>query len=510
MSTFYINRSSGESANSQWIRYLQTQSYVSDIGEIVSQNRKDLQATLNTASAEQKQAFKQICGTLDEGFSEVSQHLQNINCNISELRGEICAMAAMLDWNLSLLIEEQRLTNHLLGHIAQLLRIPDSQKQRVYHIEQGLKYLTNAMREGLDSAFYADALEGFKEAERIERKDYITLNRIGQIHLYSRQHMNIPLAEEYFLKSAREAFAEANVGGTPIARDIAPEGNQPLIYSTSPFKAATAEAYLYAGRACYLQQKLPQAVEYAGKAYSLVPEFLKAGFEQAKYLAANNQDDESAAILQTVINKDRLFAPTTLKDSDLISKKSILNLLADIQTKTILLAKQELGRCKDIIRSDSEARKIIEEAERHLSINSFLSAMKALDMLTAQYQLPCKEYRKESGVGYVTMYIVWQTVTSSQTVVDFITKENQSALQLEKLRGVVLQANIISWSKHVAGWGTAIGFVVGFINSCTTVMSRGGPKLDLSELFATMLVCGMLGAGIGAIVGAMKEPYKGD
>jgi len=56
MATFHYNRFSGESVNSQWSRYLQNQSYISDIGEIVSQNRKDLQATLNAASAEQKKS----------------------------------------------------------------------------------------------------------------------------------------------------------------------------------------------------------------------------------------------------------------------------------------------------------------------------------------------------------------------------------------------------------------------------------------------------------------------
>ena len=179
MSTFHFNSSSGENINSQWTRHLQAQSYIADIGEIVSQNKKDMQATFQSASAEQRQALQQVCGTLDDGFREVSQHLQKINCNISELRGEISAMAAMLDWKLSLMIEEQRLTNELLGQVVQLLRIPDSQKQRAYHIEQGMKYLKNALREGIDSTFYADALEGFKAAERIERKDYITLNRIG-------------------------------------------------------------------------------------------------------------------------------------------------------------------------------------------------------------------------------------------------------------------------------------------------------------------------------------------
>lgn len=538
MSTFYFNRFSGEGINSQWIRYIQIKSYISDIGGIVSQNRKDLQETLNAASAEQKQAFQQVCGTLDDGFREVSQHLQEINSNISELRSEISVMAAMLDWKLSLMIEEQRLTNQLLGQVVQLLRIPDSQKQRAYHIEQGLKYLKNALREGIDSTFYEDALEGFRAAERIERKDYITLNRIGQIHLYSRQHMNIPVAEEYFLKSAREAFAEDNASDTPTvppwvgmvkqflavgdkmnaimsvrkatglglqeAKDLVESGGyaSQATRTSSQHTVATAEAYLYAGRACYLQQKLPQAAAHASNAYRLAPEFVEAGFEQAKYLAANSQDDEAAAILQDVIRKDRYFAVKTLSDADLASKKPVLKLLGDFHAKAVTQAKQEFSRCQDIISSDSKARGLVEEAERHLSINSFLSAMKALDVLTAHYELPIKQFRdinKEFISGW--------TVTPSQSLVEFITAENQSAKHLETLREEVKRAIITSRAVIGGASGAFIGFFVGFCRGCTMVSSPGGPNMDMGTWFITLLICAVLGAGIGAASGAMSEPH---
>lgn len=552
MATFHYNRFSGESANSQWSRYIQTQSYISDVGEIVSQNRKDLQATFNAASAEQKQAFQQVCGTLDDGFREVSQHLQEINCNISELRGEINAMAAMLDWKLSLMIEEQRLTNQLLGQVVQLLRIPDSQKQRAYHIEQGLKYLKNAIREGIDSTFYTDALEGFRAAERIERKDYITLNRIGQIHLYSRQHMNIPVAEEYFLKSAREAFAEANANandsptispwvaeakqfvaagkkinaiklvrevtglGLQEAKDLVEFGRYPSEESTtSQHTVAMAEAYLYAARACYLQQKLPEAAAHAGNAYRLVPEFVEAGFEQAKYLAANDQDDEATAVLQTVISKDRYFAVKTLSDADLASKEPVLKLLGDFHAKAISQAKQEFSRCRDIITSGSEAHPVFEEAEHHLSQNSFLSAMKALDVLTAQRQLPYKQYQFSRPTWYVPSelldpdygYIYAHTDAPSHTLVEFIMAENQSTTHLQELtvqaKSVIFR-NRLLWGGLIGG---GIGFFVGFFKGCTLRSAGSGwPSEDLGTWFGTLIAFAIIGSIIGFLVGSATEP----
>ena len=440
--------------------------------------------------------MQQVCGSLEAGFSEVNKYLQEINFNISELRGEITEMASMLDWRLSLLIEEQRLTNQLLGHIAQLLRIPDSQKQRVYYIEQGLKYLKNAILEGTSSTFYADALEGFKEAERIERKDYITLNRIGQIHLYSKDHLDIALAEQYFLKSAREAFAEANANGTTTSRHLTPYGHQSVIYSTNPFNAAMAEAYLYAGRSCYLQGKLTAAIEYAAKAYSLFPEFVEAGFEQAKYLGANNQDPEAAVVLETVISKDRYFAVKTLSDGDLATKPSILKLLAQFHAQAIARATREYDTCAKVVRNGSLASSILEEARSHITANSFLSGMKALDLLNANYQLQYNEHNKDGE------RIRRRPVTPSQRLVEFIKKENQSAEQLEELRERVHKEIITARTLSFGVGGAAIGCVVGFFRGC----SVSSFSVDGGTWFATLMFCAISGAVIGLLVGYGTQP----
>jgi hypothetical protein len=462
MATFYYDRFSSENINSQWTKHLQTNAYIRDIDGIVKKNRQELEATIQNSSSEQVKAIQQVCGKIDDGFAEVSYHLRSINTNISELRGEINEMAAIFDWKLSMLIEEQRLTNQLLGHIAKLLRIPDSQKQRVYFIEQGLKYLKNAILEDINSSFFSDALEGFKEAEKIERKDYITLNRIGQIHLYSKKYLDIPVAEEYFLKSARESYAEAIAGGTTTSLNLLPNGNQSTSYYDSqfpyevearlkkvckeqgiltatkiiydefgwdlkkakdymdklasqmkksdssanqnsnialnnPFILATAESYLYASRACYLQQKLTEASAYAEKAYKLIPEFVEAGFEQAKYLAANNQENEAVKVLETVIEKDRFYSIKTMNDQDLSTKPAILKMLERLQQKVVTKAKTELEKCKGIMNPRSKARELIAEIEYHILKNNFISGMKALDILTVRHTLTYKDYKNSLG-----------------------------------------------------------------------------------------------------------------
>lgn len=492
MATFYYNHLSNENIYSQWTKHLQTNAYIGDIDSIIKKNRQELENSIHNSSSSQIKAINKVCGKLDDGFAEISNHLKSINSNISDLRGEINEMAAMLDWKLSLLIEEQRLTNQLLGNISKLLRIPDSQKQRVYHIEQGLKYLKNAILEGINSSFFTDSLEEFKKAENIERKDYITLNRIGQIYLYSEVYLNVPMAEEYFLKSAREAFAEANAGGTPTSNNFSPVGLENNVYSNNQYKAASAEAYLYASRACYLQQKLTEAASYAEKAYNLIPEFVEAGFEQAKYLAANNQEIEAAKVLETVIEKDRFYSIKTLNDMDLSTRPAILGLLETFHENTIVKAKEKLNKCKSKMSSESRAAYVISDIENSIKKNSFISGMKALDLLSADYNIPLYAYSFINDDS--EKYIQRKTLNPKLKLSDFIDKENQSKTEYSTIAKEAKE-QIVSSDKMT---GCALGGGIGIFILCGLVLGLG---MDNLNTWGNTIVLSIIGVAIFAPIG---------
>jgi hypothetical protein len=93
-----------------------------DFSIIVSHQTKEISETIKTATREQvapiQQSTNVICGTLEDGFELLSDNLQEISYGIGELRSELNDMASMLDWRLSLLIEQQRITNLLMGNIA--------------------------------------------------------------------------------------------------------------------------------------------------------------------------------------------------------------------------------------------------------------------------------------------------------------------------------------------------------------------------------------------------------
>lgn len=225
MAFFYYNQYSGESYDSQWKRYLQEGAYFNDINisleTLADQQLKGINKAIQGASKDQVSAIQEsteaICGTLDSGFELLSDTLHEISYGIDDLSNEVNKLASMLDWNLSLIIEQQRITNLLLGNIAVLLRIPDIQKERQYYIEQGIKFLKKAM---FDNDFYEHALNNLLKAKEIEETDFFVLHRIGLIYLYSPKHLDLKEAEKYFKEAAKFAIAEFNVG--PLVHEEIP------------------------------------------------------------------------------------------------------------------------------------------------------------------------------------------------------------------------------------------------------------------------------------------------
>ena len=400
MATFYFNHDSGESSESQWTRHIQNQGYVEDVTKsvsnsagkqtkdfsvIVSRQTKEINDTIQSASREQVAAIQQstnaICGTLESGFELLSDDLHEISYGIEELRSELNSMASMLDWKLSLLIEHQKITNLLLGNIAVLLRIPDIQKERQYHIEQGIKFLKNAI---FDDDFYDDSLTNLLKAEKIEPADFFALHRIGLIFMYSPKHLDLKKAEDYFRKAAKYAVAESNSGASVTNNYLVGDLSKNLLEQTptvDTIKLQAAESYLFAARSCYVQGKLNEAADLASKSFNLVPNMVEAGFMQAKALAANNDEIQAANILEKVINIDRYYSLKTLSDLDLCPKVSIQSLLKKLQKDTFEKAIIILGNCKQQMIQGSNAKEYIEKVERLLNKNTYLTSKKAIDLL---------------------------------------------------------------------------------------------------------------------------------
>lgn len=395
MASFTYNRFSGENFSSQWENFRQKKSFNDDItnsigqqtmdfSDIISGQTRDFQETLKSASANQVAAMEEstrdVCGSLNNGFNLLSDHLQNVSIGIGEVRSELNSIGSMLDWKLSCIIEYQRLSALLLGNISVLLRIPDIQKERQYHVEQGMKFLKNAF---FDKDFYEDSLLNFLKAVNIEPTDFFALHRLGLIYMYSPKS-DIEKAEEYFKKAAKYAVAETNSGAIITHNYLADNIGQSLLDQAptiDTIKLQAAESYLFAGRCCYIQGKMDEAAELAGKGFGLVPLLVEAGFTQAKALAANNNETKASIVLEKVINIDRFYSLKTLEDFDLCPKPEIKSLLKKLQKEATNQANLLIRNCKAQMIDCSNSIDYIAMISSLVNESTYLTSKKAIDLI---------------------------------------------------------------------------------------------------------------------------------
>jgi len=151
---------------------------------------------INQASKEQVQAINQLGQSIGQGMNILSNQISNIDRSLD-----------FLNRNLDIQIEQQIISNLLLQNIIELLRVPESEKERQHNIELGLKFFVNA---SLDADLYEDALEELLKAESLMRQDYFVLHRIGCIYLYAAKYINPEKACDYFLRAAKYASVETN------------------------------------------------------------------------------------------------------------------------------------------------------------------------------------------------------------------------------------------------------------------------------------------------------------
>ena len=318
--------------------------------------------------------FDDVTNTLNIGFSDVSNKLSNVSYAIQNL-------AVMFDWRLSEVINQQRISNILLGNIVLLLRVPDFQKERQYYIEQGFKHYKNA---SLDEDLYEDALKNLLEAEKREVTDYIVLYQIGMIYLHSTKEeiKDFAKAEDYFRRAAKYSIVESNPEAQRTLNILVGENNQ-SISTPEAAKIFAANSYFRAGISCYLQNKFLLAIELSEKAYSLLPSLLEAGFLQAKSLVKLDKTKNAVEILQDIIEQQPfIYVLRTASEADFEPKSEIQQLLLQLRNSAVDQVSERLSKLISENISEPKIKSIILIIKRLIQKNNYLDALKALNELT--------------------------------------------------------------------------------------------------------------------------------
>jgi len=211
MSTFYYDKFSQLDYYSQWLNYLENNSYIKDVTEAIDKSINEYSAIANIIMDNpQHRAYSLSNETVTESARQNAARIVGyVEQDSNIIRESLFNVGRMLHSCLSIIIDQQRVGQLLKENIALLLQFPDFQRERQYYIEQGFKYYINA---AINIDLYKDALENLLQAEIREKTDYIMLHRIGMIYLYAFNVTNPPLAEDYFLRAARYAEMESNPG----------------------------------------------------------------------------------------------------------------------------------------------------------------------------------------------------------------------------------------------------------------------------------------------------------
>lgn len=414
--------------------YLDEQQRISGSTKLVIGNReikKYIDSVPTKLQPILKKNVETVCTSLDAGLKKINKDIKQfekeiandhhaINLKLDEIRSEISHLSSLTSWGFSTLIASNKITHFLIRDLAELLKIPDIQKERYYHIEEGLKYLkTGFLEKNINSLFFNDAFNSFHKAIKIEPKDYFSHFQLGIIHLYTGLKLDPAKAVEHFIVATKYALAEDNVSGSTTSETlIAPlyYKNKSLRYSS--YKIMAAESSFYAGRALYLEKKYSDAVTFAKKARDIVPEFHLARYEEAKYLILSRNMPSGILsrnmspgirIFDRLIRQDRSVAVKLAKDVDLIPYREVATFLVQLKVKEEQKLTRYIKRLNGLLTDQPESLARGKLNEWNIDLDSdYLSLRGFNDLFEATYLWEVPEARiathHTTGAWYWYLY----------------------------------------------------------------------------------------------------------
>ncbi len=291
---------------------------------------------IDQASKEQVQAINQLGQAIGRGINILSNQMNDVNDKLG-----------FLNRNLDIQIEQQKLSNLLLQNIAEILRVPDSEKERQHSIELGIKFFVNAKK---DSDLYADALEELLKAESLMKQDYFVLHRIGCIYLHVNNYINPEKALDYFLRAAKYASVESDSGALKLANILTNNFitvNSDINNSEKQISLLAAASYEKAAFAAYVLGQFKDAVNYQAKAFKFDPN-PQNRFLLSKYQVRNSNIKEAIENLDISIDQTPLLAIAIFKEIDFFNEPEVIKLITTKNESIDNKIKQLIARFKTV------------------------------------------------------------------------------------------------------------------------------------------------------------------
>lgn len=256
------------------------------------------------------------------GIAQMNRGINAMVSGVNRLDSHVVAGFSVLNSNISqvasVLQYQMQQSKVVLEQILDELRIPESQRERRYHIEEGMKYFNKAMKSG-DCLYFDDSLDEFTKAIAIERKDFFSWYYTGMIYLYSKEHIDLEKALSAFDRYIHYA-------------DALPQRHNLF-----------DEAIMMKAECKYLMQEVDTA-------YCLVEKLMKnnekAALRGMKYLSAStdsNKQQQAVEPLKNLMQKNPYIVMQILEDYDLLSNIYITEYLSRFKTELLKEINQNIS-----------------------------------------------------------------------------------------------------------------------------------------------------------------------
>lgn len=324
----YFNPYAGNADRSRehWLNYLNKATiakYTADsIGGFIERSSREQLAALDVLNETQKVGF----GRINDGLVAVADGIQGLSDRqdksnrllayangyleaINDGLGEANRWLESMDARLALGLEEQRIGNVLAENIAELLHIPESEKERHRWITMGLKFFKSA---GRDPDFYTDALKYFHLAEAAMPEDYFVLRQIGMLHLYAAPLLDLEKAADFLTRAGKYAAVESHPDavrlGHVLAKSVLQRFRDQPDAKAGEIAAFAVESYRHAAVGRYALGNFAEALRLIEKARGLDAGSSALRFLQGKYLAAAGQHELAFAAVSALPTNDETIA----------------------------------------------------------------------------------------------------------------------------------------------------------------------------------------------------------
>lgn len=407
--------------------------YIGELGE-------NLGITIESVG---NQITNTLCDNIERGTTLITQKMDSVEKELSILNGKT-----------ELILEQIEINNIILSDIFNIIKLPEDQKKRLFHTELGLKFLLKA---NLDEDLYEDSLNEFTMAEKIMPQDYFVMHKIGLIYTYSRNHLSITKALEYFKKAAKYSSIDSVDGDKYFSLYLNKNSNkqnnddyfdEDLEYGDEVFdsitpksftpKYITTDSYKKAAFCSYILGDFEEAVRFQSKATDWDSSSSNY-FLLSKYLARKGRIKDSLESLDNVIENSPHLIKGVFKDLDFINQKEILMHLQqknDYLTNLINSISTYVNNCESVVnKTNAQLLETLKHASFEEKASYIIEYKKKVEILKSDIKILINSYQKFETIitpnKDISLDKLWTPIYSIEK--KFVIEDSKFNLTLDSL-----------------------------------------------------------------------------